>query len=351
MFSDDVVFVIGVDTHRDTHAYAGVERATGVIVDQFQSPADGAGYRDALRRVRRAGGGGRVWAVEGTGSYGAGLTDHLHAAGERVVEVDHPHRRDPDARGKSDELDAIRAARMVIGRDRHTQPRERRGPREALRVLMIARGGAVHTRSDAIRHLKSLLVGLPDATRQKLRGLGADRLVVECAKLRPPRNDRYSASVIASVRAIARRCLAATDEARQHERDIASWVRATCPQLLDEYGVGPISAAQLLVSWSHHGRIATDARFARLAGVAPIPASSGNTTRHRLDRGGDRQLNNAIHTVALARAKGDPETKAYITRRQSEGKTNREAIRALKRHVTRRLYRTLETTSRALDNP
>ena len=205
---------------------------------------------------------------------------------------------------------------------------------------MIARGGAVHTRTDAIRHLKSLLVGLPDATRQKLRGLGADRLVVECAKLRPPRNDRCSASVIASVRAIARRCLAATDEAHQHERDIASWVRATCPQLLDEYGVGPISAAQLLISWSHHGRIATDARFARLAGFAPIPASSGNTTRHRLDRGGDRR----------ARERR-PRNQGLHTRRQSEGKTNREALRALKRHVTRCLYRTLETTRRALDNP
>lgn len=345
MFTDDVVFVIGVDTHRDTHAYAVVERATGVIVDQFQSSADGAGYRDALRRVKRAGRGGRVWAIEGTGSYGAGLTDVLQAAGERVAEVDHPHRRDADTRGKSDGLDAIRAARMVIGRDRHTQPRERSGPREALRVLMIARRGAVHTRTNAIRQLKSLVVGLPDRTRQRLRGLSADRLVIECAKLRPPRNDHSSASVVGSLRAIAKRCLAATDEASQHERDIASWVRALCPQLLQEYGVGPISAAQLLVSWSHHGRLDSDACFARLAGVAPIPASSGSTTRHRLDRGGDRQLNNAIHIIALTRANGDPETKAYIARRLSEGKTTREALRALKRHVTRRLYRILETTS------
>ena len=351
MFTDDDVFVIGVDTHRDTHAYALVERATGVIVDQFQLPADGAGYRDALRRANRVGRGGRVWAVEGTGSYGAGLTHVLQDAGEVVVEVDHPHRRDRDTRGKSDELDAIRAARMVIGRDRHTQPRERQGPRDALRVLLIARRGAVHTRTDAIRQLKSLVVSLPDRTRQKLRGLSADRLVIACAKLTPPRNDRHHACVIASLRAIAKRCLAATDEANQHERDIHAWVRATCPPLLDEYGVGPISAAQLLVSWSHHGRIGTDARFARLAGVAPIPASSGNTTRHRLDRGGDRQLNNAIHTIALARTKGDPETIAYITRRLSEGKTRREALRALKRHVTRRIYHILKTTSRPLDNP
>ena len=350
MFTDDEVFVIGVDTHRDTHAYAIIDRASGQVIDQFMFPADSGGYRQARRRAARAGG-GRVWAVEGTGSYGAGLTDYLQGVGERVVEVDHPHRRDSDERGKSDELDAIRAARMIIGRDRHTQPRQRRGPREALRVLVIARRGAVHTRTDAIRQLKSLVVSLPDRSRERLRGYSADRLVIECAKLRPPRNDAHAASVIRSLRAIARRCLAATDEAHQHERDIETWVRASCPQLLEMYGVGPVSAAQLLISWSHAGRLRSDACFARLAGVAPIPASSGNTTRHRLDRGGDRQLNNAIHTLARSRANGDPESKAYINRRISEGKTRREALRALKRHVTRRAYTILKTTSPALDNP
>lgn len=350
MFTEDEVFVIGVDTHRDTHAYAVVDRVSGLVVDQFQLPADGGGYRHALQRAVRVGG-GRVWAVEGTGSYGAGLTDHLQGAGERVVEVDHPYRRDRDARGKSDALDAIRAARIIIGRDRHTQPRERRGPREALRVLVIARRGAVRTRGDAIRQLKALVVSLPDPTRQRLRSCSTDRLVIECAKLRPPRNDVHDASVIGSLRAIARRCLAATDEAHQHERDIETWVRALCPQLLEMYGVGPHSAAQLLISWSHPGRLPSDACFARLAGVAPIPASSGNTTRHRLDRGGDRQLNNAIHTIARTRANGHPESKAYIQRRINEGKTKREALRALKRHVTRRAYTTLKTTNPTLDNP
>lgn len=218
-------------------------------------------------------------------------------------------------------------------------------------MLQIARRGAIKTRTDAIRQLKSLVINLPDDARAKLRGLTGDRLPIACAKLRLPRRDPHLAATISAVRAIAKRCLAATDEANQHQRDIATWVRATCPQLLDEYGVGPISAAQLLIGWSHHGRLRSQACFARLAGVAPIPASSGNTTRHRLDRGGDRQLNNAIHTIALARAKRDPETIAYIARRVSEGKTRREALRALKRHISRRLYRILETTSRPLDNP
>lgn len=344
MLPQDVMHVIGVDTHRDTHTYAIVERATGLVVDEFQFPADGGGYRAALRRVPRTAG-GRVWAIEGTGSYGAGLTDHLQTAGEIVFEVDHPHRRDPDRRGKSDPLDAIRAARMVIGRDRHSQPRERRGPREALRVLLIARRGAIQIRTDAIRQLRSLIIGLPDHTRQKLNGLTIHQLITACAKLRAPKNDLYAHSVTGSIRAIAKRCQAATDEADQHAHNIKQWVDDSCPQLLEIYGVGPISAAQLLVSWSHPGRLTNDACFARLAGVAPIPASSGNTTRHRLDRGGDRQLNNAIHTIALIRAQGDQETKQYIQRKIQEGKTRREALRALKRHIARRLYNTMETTS------
>ena len=251
MFTDDTAFVIGVDTHRDTHAFAVLDRATGAVLDEFECPADSTGYRDALRRAKRSGRGGRVWAVEGTGSYGAGLTTLLQSVGERVVEVDHPHRRERDARGKSDELDAIRAARMVIGRSRHTQPRKRDGPREALRVLMIARAGAVATRTDAIRQLRSIIVALPDAARQRLRGLSPDRLAATCAQLRPPRRDPHQAATINAIRAIARRALHATAEAKQHRLDITTWVRALNRQVLDESGVGSITAAQLLISWSH----------------------------------------------------------------------------------------------------
>ena len=344
MFSDDARFVIGVDTHRDTHAYAVVERVTGAVVDEFLCPARAGGYRDALTRTKRLGCDGRAWAVEGTGSYGAGLTRALHRAGEVVVEVDHPHRRDPDTRGKSDSLDAIRAARTAIGRTHHTQPRQADGPRDALRVLMIARHGAINTRTDAIRQLKAIIIGLPDATREKLRGVSTLRLPAACAKLTPPRNDPDHATTIHAMRAIARRAIAATKEAEAHQHAITVLVTQIAPHLLDLFGVGPISAARILISWSHHGRLRSEACFARLAGVAPIPASSGNTTRHRLDRGGDRQLNNAIHTIALARARHDPETIAYIQRRISEGKTRREAIRALKRHIARRLYRLLEAT-------
>ena len=349
MFADDGMVVIGVDTHRDRHAYAVVIGATGVVVDQFDGSADRCGYLRAISRVHQRAPGRRVWAIEGTGSYGAGLVGVLHDTNDVVVEVDRPctHRHGP--RGKTDELDAIRAARSAIADHTHTQPRTGHGPRQCLRVLMIARRGAVAVRTDAIRQLKALTSGLPDPLRDRLRHLNADQLTITCQKLRPPRNDPHTASLITSLRAIAKRCRNATDEANQHKRDIERWVRTICPQLLDETGVGPITAAQLLISWSHPGRLRTEACFARLAGTAPIPASSGNTHRHRLDRGGDRQLNNAIHTIALTRARTDPRTKAYIQRRITEGKTRREAIRALKRHITRHLYRLLQTTT-PLDN-
>jgi transposase len=215
--------------------------------------------------------------------------------------------------------------------------------REALRVLMVARAGAVRTRTDAIRQIRALVVSAPEDLRRRLRRLGAMSLLLRCAALRPPRGaDPALAATASALRALARRALAATDEARQHERDIAQCVRAVAPQLLSELGVGPVSAAQILISWSHPGRFADEARFARLAGVAPIPASSGQTVRHRLDRGGDRQLNRALHTIVLCRRQHDPATRAYIERRISEGKSTREAVRSLKRYLARHLFRLLE---------
>ena len=228
-------------------------------------------------------------AMEDCGITKSELIGRFGAPTADLVEVDHPHRRDPDTRGKSDSLDAIRAARTAIGRTHHTHPRQADGPRDALRVLMIARHGAINTRTDAIRQLKAIIIGLPDATREKLRGVSTLRLPAACAKLTPPRNDPDHATTIHAMRAIARRAIAATKEAEAHQHAITVLVTQIAPHLLDLFGVGPISAARILISWSHHGRLRSEACFARLAGVAPIPASSGNTTRHRLDRGGDRQ--------------------------------------------------------------
>jgi transposase len=347
MLAETVDVVIGVDTHRDAHAFAVVAAATGGVVGEFVAPATPAGYRRALREAARLGRGPRAWAVEGAGAYGAGLRRHLVARGEQVVEIDRPERRGERHAQKSDALDAVRAARTALSRERLCAPRAD-GRREALRVLMVARAGAAKTRGDAIRQLRALLVSAPDGVREPLRRLGRTTLLRRCAALRPAAcADPVRAATAAALRAISRRALQATAEMREHERAILAHVRALAPELLDEAGVGPVSAAQLVISWSHPGRLRGEAAFARLAGAAPIPASSGQVVRHRLDRGGDRQLNRALHTILVARRRHDPATQRYIERRQGEGKSAREAVRCLKRYLARHLFRVLEATAPA----
>jgi transposase len=188
-----------------------------------------------------------------------------------------------------------------------------------------------------------VIVTAPDQLREQLRSLPLGRLLERCSRLR--RSSTASADELATrlvLRSLARRIEAATVEAAELEQEIHALVRALAPQLLDEPGVGPIVAAQLIVAWSHRGRVRSEAAFARLAGVAPVPASSGQTTRHRLSRGGDRQLNRALHTIVLHRRQHDPATRDYIARRIAEGKSRRDATRLLKRYLARHLYRLLE---------
>ena len=217
--------------------------------------------------------------------------------------------------------------------------------REALRLLLIARRSAVDVRREALVQLRSVIVTAPDPLREELRGLPLQRLLDRCSRLR--RSPTASPDELAArlvLRTLARRIEAVTVEAAELEREILAHVRALAPALLDEPGVGPIVAAQLLVSWSHRGRVRSEAAFARLAGVAPVPASSGQTRRQRLSRGGDRQLNRALHTVVLHRRQHDLATKQYITRRIAEGKSKRDATRLLKRYLARHLYRLLQQT-------
>jgi transposase len=205
--------------------------------------------------------------------------------------------------------------------------------REALRLLLLARRSAVDVRREALVQLRSVIVTAPDQLREGLRGLPVQRLLDRCSRFRRSTTatpDELAARLV--LRTLARRIEAVTVEAAELEREILAHVRVLAPQLLDEPGVGPIVAAQLLVAWSHHGRVRSEAAFARLAGAAPIPASSGQTTRHRLSRGGDRQLNRALHTVILHRRLHDPATQAYIARRVAEGKSRRDAVRLLKRY-------------------
>ena len=213
--------------------------------------------------------------------------------------------------------------------------------REALRLLLVARRSAVDVRREALSQLRAVIVTAPEPLREQLRRLPVGQLLDRCSRLRRAgAADELATRLV--LRSLARRIQAATLEAAELEREILSHVRAIAPVLLDEPGIGPIVAAQLIVSWSHPGRLRSEACFARLAGVAPVPASSGQTQRHRLSRGGDRQLNRALHTIVLHRRQHDPATSDYIARRVAEGKTRREATRLLKRYLARHLYRVLE---------
>jgi hypothetical protein len=344
MLAEHADHVIGVDTHRDAHSAAAIATRTGTVVAQTTIAADAFGYKRLLRFARRHARARRVWAIESSGSFGAGLAMFLLAQGEWVVEVDRPKRPARRNGAKSDELDAIRAAREAIQRDHLAQPRAR-GDREAVRVLLITRRGAIRARTRAINHLKALVVTAREELRHQLRNTPTDELVSRCARLRtlPSHSTEHRATVIA-LRHTARRILALEAEANDLESEIEQIVQRTVPELLAEIGVGPISAAQLYCSWSHHGRLRHDAAFAMLAGAAPIPASSGQTIRYRLNRAGDRQLNCALHTIVLTRLQHDPATRAYAARRLAEGKTPREIKRCLKRYLARHLFRILEAT-------
>jgi transposase len=341
MLADRVDHVIGVDTHRDAHA-AAVVAPSGGLEAQVRVAADAAGYRRLLRFASERAPGRRVWAIESTGSFGSGLTTFLLERGEWVVEVDRPARPARRTGAKSDQLDAARAACEALAREHLAQPR-RRGEREAIRVLLATRQGAILARTKAIGQLKALIVNAPEQLRQHVRKLTTDEQLARCARLRtsPSQSLEHRATIIA-LRSAARRALTLQAEAADLESQLEPLISELAPVLLAEAGVGVISAAQILNAWSHPGRFRSEAAFASLAGAAPIPASSGQTVRHRLNRGGDRQLNRALHTIVLSRLTHHAETRAYAARRTAEGKTPREIRRCLKRHLARRLYRLLE---------
>lgn len=338
-----VSHVIGVDTHRDTHTGAVLVASTGAVLAIETTPAAEDGYEALVELAEmHSTASDRAWAIEGTGSYGAGLTAFLHTRGEWVVEVDRPTRPAQRNGAKSDRLDAVRAAREALGKHKWAEPRAR-GEREAMRVLHTTRHGAVCDRTRAINELKAMIVSGPEELRERLRTATGAGLITACARLRdaPGRAVDYRATVV-GLRRLATRIRHLDDEIRAHDRDLAALTAQHCPQVVAETGVGPITAAQAYISWSHHGRCRSDAAYANLGGAAPIEASSGKVVRHRLNRGGDRQLNRALHTIVLTRARMDPATKDYIARRMAEGKTEREARRCLKRYVARQLYRLLE---------
>lgn len=335
----------GVDTHSQTHV-AAVITDTGALLGSAAFPADGAGYR-ALTAWLTGHGVVTKIGVEGTGSYGAGLTRHLQTAGLQVVEVNRPDRSLRRRVGKSDPVDAEHAARAVLAGTATTTPKDTTGPVEALRNLRIARRAAVSARSDTTRRIKSLIGTAPEPVRAQLAGLTTSTLLPTLLASRPSRTAAAAGDTTAAVRtalrSLARQWQHLTDEIDDLDQTIDPLVRSINPALLEVFGVGIDVAGQLLVTCGQNpDRLRSDAALAALCGASPVPASSGKTTRHRLNRGGDRHANHALWRIVMTRIAHDPRTRAYVERR-SHHMPKPEIIRCLKRHLCRELWPILTT--------
>jgi transposase len=329
----------GVDTHQDTHTAAVVD-LVGRVLGTEQFPATASGYGALLAWMHGHGRLSRV-GVEGTGAYGAGLVRLLRHEQMQVIEVDRPDRKTRRFQGKSDPIDAIQAARAALAGERTGTPKQRDGRVEALRNLRVARRSAVDQRAETQRQMKALIVTAPDELRAQLRGLNITKLIATCANLQPDQADAAipAVAVAVALRSLARRHQHLSTEIANLSELLEPLVAAINPAPLAANGVGPDVAGQLLVSaGENHDRVASEAAFAMLCGAAPIPASSGKITRHRLNRGGDRQANAALYRVVLVRLRWDPRTRDYMQRRTKEGMSKKEIIRCLKRYVARELY-------------
>jgi transposase len=322
---------IGVDTHKQAHVAVALDRL-GRLIDSLTVPATMVGYRQLL--VWAHGLGQPTFGIEGCGSYGAGLARFLTDHDETVFECERPRRHERHG-DKNDLIDATLAARHVISGDGLSLPRGS-GQREQLRVLLLERRGAVRARTAALNQLDAAIMTAPAELRQRLDGVPKRRLVMTVARLRP-RPD----GVTQVLRRIARRIQLLSSEITEIDQTLDHLVAATAPDLLTECGVGPVCAAQLLVSSGDPARMTTEASFAALAGTNPLEASSGKQRRHRLNRGGDRQLNWALHVIALQRVHHHDQTKAYYQRLLADGKTTKEAKRCIKRALARHFYHRL----------
>ena len=335
--------VIGVDTHVATHSAAAIDAGTGGVLEEVTVEATAEGY---AQLVEFAGEHAvlRAWAIEGTGGHGAGLARHLADLDEIVIELDRPKRAQRRNGAKSDPLDAIRAAREALARPRLGTPRSG-GDRQALSVLLAARRSAVHAATEAQQQVFSLVIAAPEPIRARFRGQKLPGMLTTAAGLRLHTSwDVETTTTVIALRSLARRFQVLTKEAAEHRKAIQRIVRTWRPDLLEQFGVGPIVAATVLCAWSHPGRIHSEAAFAMLAGVAPIPANSGQVTnRYRLNRYGDRQLNRALHTVVQSRIRYDDQTRDYVARRTTEGKSGREIKRCLSRYIARDFFRLLES--------
>jgi transposase len=327
----------GVDTHLDVHVAAALNQL-GALLETKSFPATAAGYRQLLAWLRRFGE-VEVIGIEGTGSYGAGLTRHLLAEGVAVVEVDRPNRQNRRRRGKSDTIDAISAARAAQSGDASGAAKTRNGNVECMRVLRLVKQSARRNKTVALNQMRSIVATGPEELRPQFRDVTAHQLVERAAALRPGgRRDVVGATKIA-LRQLARRVQGFDVEIAEINELLEPLVADTAPELLTCIGVGTdVASALLVAAGDNPERLRSERTFAHLCGVSPLDASSGKQERHRLNRSGDRQANAALWRIVMTRIVYDPRTKAYIERRMKEGRTKKEAMRCLKRYVAREVY-------------
>jgi transposase len=353
MLAEVIDAVIGIDTHRDSHEVEIADPA-GRPIATMRIGNDSKGFAQLLAAIAEVVPGPRVLvSVEGTRGYGIGLARALAAAGLRVIECEQPRRKQRRGKGKSDPIDAHLAvlAALRLEANRVAVPRAD-GDREALRILLVARQEITVACKAQASRLRALLLAGDDTDRRAARTtLSKTALAALAGRELPAGASREQAVRHAEIARLALAIGQARGQLKDNHAQLLAVVGDLAPGLTSRYGIGPVSAAQAIVSFSHPGRCRSEAAFASLGGTSPIPASSGRTIRHRLNRGGDRALNRAIHAIALVRMRSCPRTRAYVARRTAEGKTTREIRRCLKRYIARELYRQLTRSMKPLTNP
>ena len=335
--SRDVQVIIGVDTHQDQHVAVAIDRQ-GVRLDECHLPATTYGYAE-LEWWARSLGRIRAFGVEGTGSYGAGVARFLGDRDYTVVEVNRPDRSVRRRKGKSDPTDAEMAARSVLAGVANATPKSGEGEVEMIRMLKSAKNSAVIARTQAVNQMKALVLTAPAELREALDDLTTNALIKRCRSFRPGRPSNPTTAAKYALRSLACRHHQLNTEIQDLKGELERLIQKTAPVLVEAFGVGPDTAAALLIAaGSNPDRLHSEAAFASLCGVSPVPASSGKTNRHRLNRGGDRQANAALYRIVVVRLRHDLRTQAYLRRRTAEGMSKIEVIRCLKRYVAREVY-------------
>ena len=346
--SHSVQVIIGVDTHKDQHVAVAID-GRGVRLDEKYVPAAVCGYEE-LELWSRSLGQIHAFGIEGTGSYGAGLARFLTDRSHTVVEVNRPDRSVRYRKGKSDPTDAKMAARSVLAGVADATPKSGEGEVEMIRMLKSAKNSAIMARTQAVNQMKALVVTVPAELRETLEGLTTTALITRCRSFRPGRLDSPKAAAKYTLRSLACRHRQLNKEVQQLDAELERLTRAAAPALVNAFGIGPDTASSLLIAaGSNPDRLRSEASFASLCGVNPIPASSGKTNRHRLNRGGDRQANAALHRIVVVRLRYDPRTQEYMQRRIAEGMSKSEVIRCLKRYVAREVYSVIQKPAQLIE--